>query len=316
MDGLLGPQEDLLSIASVHARDVDALCLDVAAIIFPSAVHTPSEATISAVSVKLLQIVRDIEAKLQGTSLESITGSLLARSGFLREPDLVDFALARVAEDNLIARLGGGFSEFAVDLLDSENKSVAEAAQTLLAADSLQLRSQGRSYLTLPPELLYKVCWRIVAALEVLSGSRSELVISNARSLLSSYHEAHTAPASARKIVHFIGDAARYEMSNPHHAGIHLFAAQLSADLNIGHDHILRMIDFESAFPMMVLLAADGVPRDDALQIIIDLRGNILTAREAALFETEYAQITPVMARDLLNQWSSARMSVLSFGKK
>ncbi|MFN3450788.1 MAG: hypothetical protein ACK4ZE_01405 [Sphingorhabdus sp.] len=316
MDGLLGPQEDLLSIASVHARDVDALCLDVAAIIFPSAVHTPSEATISAVSVKLLQIVRDIEAKLQGTSSESITGSLLARSGFLREPDLVDFALARVAEDNLIARLGGGFSEFAVDLLDSENKSVAEAAQTLLAADSLQLRSQGRSYLTLPPELLYKVCWRIVAALEVLSGSRSELVISNARSLLSSYHEAHTAPASARKIVHFIGDAARYEMSNPHHAGIHLFAAQLSADLNIGHDHILRMIDFESAFPMMVLLAADGVPRDDALQIIIDLRGNILTAREAALFETEYAQITPDMARDLLNQWSSARMSVLSFGKK
>lgn len=316
MDGLLGPQEDLLSIASVHARDVDALCLDVAAIIFPSAVHTPSEATISAVSVKLLQIVRDIEAKLQGTSSESITGSLLARSGFLREPDLVDFALARVAEDNLIARLGGGFSEFAVDLLDSENKSVAEAAQTLLAADSLQLRSQGQSYLTLPPELLYKVCWRIVAALEVLSGSRSELVISNARSLLSSYHEAHTAPASARKIVHFIGDAARYEMSNPHHAGIHLFAAQLSADLNIGHDHILRMIDFESAFPMMVLLAADGVPRDDALQIIIDLRGNILTAREAALFETEYAQITPDMARDLLNQWSSARMSVLSFGKK
>lgn len=316
MDGLLGPQEDLLSIASVHARDVDALCLDVAAIIFPSAVHTPSEATISAVSVKLLQMVRDIEAKLQGTSSESITGSLLARSGFLREPDLVDFALARVAEDNLIARLGGGFSEFAVDLLDYEQRSVAEAAQALLAADSLQLRSQGRSYLTLPPELLYKVCWRIVAALEVLSGSRSELVISNARSLLASYHEAHTAPASARKIIHFIGDSARYQMSNAHHAGIHLFVAQLSADLNIGHDHILRMIDFESAFPMMVLLAADGVPSDDALQNIIDLRGNILTAREAALFETEYAQITADMARDLLNQWSSARMSVLSFGKK
>lgn len=45
MDGLLGPQDDLLSIACAHARDIDALCQDVASIVFPSAVHTPSEAT-------------------------------------------------------------------------------------------------------------------------------------------------------------------------------------------------------------------------------------------------------------------------------
>ena len=108
MDGLLGPQDDLLSIARVHARDVDALCQDVASIIFPSAVHTPSEATISAVSVKLLQIVRDIEARLQEATPKSVSGPLLARSGFLRETEIADFALARVAEDNLMARAMGG----------------------------------------------------------------------------------------------------------------------------------------------------------------------------------------------------------------
>jgi hypothetical protein len=315
LDGLLGPQDYLLSIACTHARDVDALCQDAASIIFPSAVHTPSEATISAVSVKLLQIVRDIEARLQGAALEPITGPLLARSGFLRETDIVDFALARVAEDNLMARLGGGVSQLAVELLDHADKSVREAAQSLLAADSLQLRSQGRSFLALPPELLYKICWRIVAALEVLSGSRSDQIINNARTLIASYDEARTAPASARKIVHFLREEECASLSNPHHAGIHLFVAQLSANLNIGHDHILRLIDFESAFPMMVMLAAANLPKDAALRAIIDLRVQILSPREAALFEAEYMHFSPEMARQQLNDWSSARSLFLSFGK-
>jgi hypothetical protein len=315
LDGLLSPQDDLLSIACAHARDVDALCQDVASIIFPSAVHTPSEVTISTVSVKLLQIVRDIEARLQGASQESITGPLLARSGFLRETDIVDFALARVAEDNLMARLGGGFSQLAVELLDHEDTNVTEAAQALLAADSLQLRSQGRSYLTLPPELLHKMCWRIVAALEVLSGSRSDKTIHNARALITSYDEARTAPASARKIVHFLSDEDRASLSNPHHAGIHLFVAQLSAELNIGHDHILRLIDFESAFPMMVMLAAASLPKNVALQTMIDLRAQILSPREAALFEAKYTHFIPEMAQQQLSDWSSARLLFLSFGK-
>lgn len=37
MDGLLSPQDDLLSIARAHAADVGALCQDVASIIFSSA---------------------------------------------------------------------------------------------------------------------------------------------------------------------------------------------------------------------------------------------------------------------------------------
>jgi len=259
--------------------------------------------------------VRDTEARLQGAAPESMSGPLLARSGFLRETEIVDFAFARVAEDNLMARLGGGFSQLAVALLDHADRNVIEAAQALLAADSLQLRSQGRSYLTLPPEILHKMCWRIVAALELLSGSRSDKIINNARALIASYDEAQTAAASARKIVHFLSDEGRVSLSNPHYAGIHLFVAHLSAELNIGHDHILRLIDFESAFPMMVMLAAADLPKHAALQTMVDLRSQILSAREAALFEAEYTHFTPEMARQQLSDWSSARSLFLSFGK-
>jgi hypothetical protein len=203
----------------------------------------------------------------------------------------------------------------AVELLDHADTNLAEAAQALLAADSLQLRSQGRSYLTLPPEMLHKMCWRIVAALELLSGSQSDTIIHNARALIATYDEAQTAPASARKIVHFLGGKDRAALSNPHYAGIHLFVGHLSADLIIGHDHILRLIDFESAFPMMVMLAAAGFPKHAALQTMIDLRPQILSAREAALFEADYAHFIPKIARQQLSDWSSARSLYLSYGR-
>jgi hypothetical protein len=54
------------------------------------------------------KIVRDIEARLQEATPKSVSGPLLARSGFLRETEIADFALARVAEDNLMARAMGG----------------------------------------------------------------------------------------------------------------------------------------------------------------------------------------------------------------
>ena len=148
----LGHHEDLLSIATAHARDFDALCLDVAAIVFPSATLSPSEATTSAVSVKLLQLVRDIEVKLAGKAREPKTWPLLVRSGFLRETALVEFAMARVAEDKINDRLGEGQPVFVTKLLDHPDSHVADAAQILLAADSLHLRAEGRTLLNLTPD--------------------------------------------------------------------------------------------------------------------------------------------------------------------
>lgn len=310
----LGHNDDLLSVATAHARDADALCLDVAAVIFPSATHTPSEATISAVSVKLLQIVRDIEVKLAGEAREPKTWPLLVRSGFLRETALVDFAMARVAEDRLDARIGVGQPAYVNELLDHPNANVANAAQILLAADSLHLRDQGRTYLNLPPELLHKSCWRVVAALEVSQGERSDEVIKAAEALIAQYDEAHTAPAAARKIVHFLGDQVRADHLNPQKCGGHLFVAQLGNDLNLEHDHILRVIDFESAFGFMVMLAAMGIPKADALRILIDLRSQMLSPREAAIFEKSYAGIGGEDALEVVASWSASRLSLLTFG--
>ena len=312
----LGHNEDLLSVATAHARDADALCLDVAAVIFPSATHSPSEETISAVSVKLLQIIRDIEVKLAGDTRDPKTWPLLVRSGFLRETALVDFAMARVAEDRLDARLGNGQPAFVTGLLDHRDVNVAQAAQILLAADSLHLRAQGRTYMNLPPELLHKSCWRVVAALEVSLGERSEEIIQAAHALIALYDEARTAPAAARKIVHFLSDELGDDLLNPRTCGVHLFVAQLSADLNLEHDHILRIMDFESAFAFMVMLAAMDIPKSDALRILVDLRSQMLTPREAALFENAYVQIGVQTALEVVASWSASRLSLLTFGLK
>lgn len=312
----LGHNEDLLSVATAHARDADALCLDVASVIFPSATHSPSEATISAVSVKLLQVIRDIEVKLAGDTREPKTWPLLVRSGFLRETALVDFAMARVAEDRLGARLGTGQPAFVTGLLDHADVNVAESAQILLAADSLHLRAQGRTYLNLPPELLHKSCWRVVAALEVSLGERSEDIIQAAHVLIAHYDEAHTAPAAARKIVHFLGEETRGDLLSPHKCGVHLFVAQLSAELNLEHDHILRIMDFESAFAFMVMLAAIDIPKADALRILVDLRSQMLSTREAALFNSTYARIGTQAALEVVATWSASRLSLLTFGLK
>ena len=312
----LGHNDDLLSVATAHARDADALCLDVASIIFPSATLSPSEAMISAVSVKLLQLVRDIEVRLAGAAREPKTWPLLVRSGFLRETALVDYAMARVAEDRLIACLGTGQPAFVNRLLDYPDNSVADAAQSLLAADSLHLRAQGVTFLNLPPELLHKTCWRVVAALEVSQGERSDDVTKAAHKLIALYDEARTAPAAARKIVHFIDDDKRSDLLDPQICGVHLFVAQLSTELNLEHDHILRIIDFESAFAFMILLAAVGTSKPQALRILLELRSQILTPREAAAFEASYDVINMQAAVDTVASWSASRLSLLTFGLK
>jgi hypothetical protein len=53
---------------------------------------------------------------------------------------------------------------------------------------------------------------------------------------------------------------------------------------------------------MMVMLAAAGFPEHAALQTMVDLRSQILSAREAALFEAEYTHFTPEMAHLFVDQ--------------
>lgn len=315
MDQLVGQKEDFLSVARAHARDADILCLDVAAAIFPSALHPASEATISAVSVKLLTIIRDIEASLSDGSNDPQIWQLLARSGFLREPDLVDFALARVAEDRIEALLGADHPSMVTKLLDHANVNVVDAAKVLLAADSLHRHSKGASYRAMPPELLHKTVWRVVAAMEVTRGTRSAKVIDAARNVIASYDEAATARVAARKLVHFVGPEVHGSLRDPKQAGLHLFVAALGVELSLEHDHILRIIDFDSALPLIVMLAGAGFAKANALGLVLEIRTQKLIAREAAFFEVEYAGIDADAARQEIASWAAARSFLLTFGR-
>jgi hypothetical protein len=319
LDRNLGQSEDLLVVGGTHARDIDALCQDVAAAIFPTAIHPPSDAVISAVSVKLAQLVCGIECKLQHRSYEHVlhpeTWPLLSQSGFLREADLVDFTLARVAEDRIEARLEVASPSLPAELLDHAEGNVAEAAQILLAADSLHRRSPGSSYLALPAELLHKLCWRIVAALEVSRGERSPDIIAATKDLISNYDEGQTIRAAARKIVHFIVPEQRQMLFTPEHVGLHIFAAAMSAELNLDHDHILRLIEASAATPLAVMLCALGQSKDEAASSLLLLRGQAVSRHEAGLFDKSYQLMDRQAALAEVASWSGSRARYLAFGK-
>jgi hypothetical protein len=318
VDRLIAKNDDLLSVAAVHASDINAVSADVAATIFPGSLFPPSDAVISAVSTKLTKIVRDLEAKLLGVEAHSgmlpVTWNMLSQSGFLRESDLVDFVLARVSEDRLDGKIGSIGTAFIAGLLDHSDIHVVESARVLLATDSLHRRSGGGSYLMLPPELLHKLSWRVVAALEVLEKQRSPEYIVAARQILGSYDEAQTAPAVARKIVHFLGKDEHGKLLAPEICGIHLFVAKIASEVNLDHDHVLRLIDCSSSAPLTVLLSVAGLSRDEIGARLVDLRGQTLTPREAALFDSGFAKIDRDSAITQIASWSVARAKYLAFG--
>ena len=309
--------DKLLKVAADHARDLHALCADVSAVIFPSAIVPPTEATINAVSAKLLQIISDIEAAILpgGAGQTPKTWQTLAKSGFLREPDLVDFVLARVAEDRLEAMIASTDCNLPTLLLDHADGNIAEAAQTLLAAESLHRHTLGNSHLTLTPELLHKLCWRVVAALEVVLGARQPEVVAEVRAIFTGYSEANRAQAAARKILHFSNDADRRAYLNPHIAGIHLHVAALSAALDLDQDHVLRLIDAGSCAPYAIMLAANSAPKSEAVEAIYLFRKETLTPREAGILDSGYDSLDRADAVAEIGKWAYARTNFLAFGQ-
>ncbi len=309
---------DLLTAAASHARDVHALCNDVAAVIFPSAITPPTEATISAVTGKLVALVSDIEAVLRKNSQippSGLPGSwpLLAQSGFLREPDLIDYMLARAAEDRLEARLSSTSQTLPAQLLDHADPNVAEAAQALLAADSLHRRAKGFSYNALRPELLHQLCWRLAAAIEVADGARDASIVANARSLLAEYDEGATAQVAASKLVHFLGRERDKDLGDPEAAGLQLYVAHLAYMLAIDQDHVLNLIGSGSAAPLAIMLRAAGNDAAQAMAVIYLFNGFSLRPRDIGLFEQGFEQLDVNDAKAEVIRWSNERGQYLMF---
>lgn len=313
-----GPDQNdsLLKVGAEYARDIHALCADVSAAIFPSAITPPSDAIINSASSKLRQIVGDIETRLLPSDPQTSpqTWEMLARSGFLREPELIDFILARIAEDRFSVKIDGQ-NTLPERLLDHADGNIADTAQVLLAAESLHRLSVGSAHLGMPAELLHKTVWRVVAALEVIHGKRQQHVIVAARTVLAEYAEANRTQAAARKIVHFMDAAEQEDLLNPTMSGLQLHIAAIAASLDFEFDHVLRLIDASSSAPYALLLKAMGVPKTKAIDAIFLLRSNRLSSREAGIIDAGYDVLDVATAIAETGRWAAARAHYLAFGQ-
>jgi hypothetical protein len=313
----VGQHDNLIAVGAEYARDIHALCADISSIIFPSAIVPASEATVAAVSSRLRQVVSDIEAQLTSSDLKasSKTWEMLARSGFLREPDLVGFMLARVSEDRLEVRLGESAMSMTRELLDHADGNVADAAQSLLAAKSLHRYGGGRTFLELPAEILHKLCWRVAAACEVTAGARQPDVVAAARLMIAQYSESVRIPAAAGKIAYLIDDAERRALLDPKKAGLNLHIACLSASLGLDYDHSVQLIDADSSAPYAMMLRALDIPKEQAVDAIITLRSDKITPRDAGIFDSGYDLTDKVAAKKEIDKWAGTRASLLAFGR-
>jgi hypothetical protein len=207
------PEVELLATATYHARDTQARCVDVAAMLFPTGHNIPSDALISWVSSGLHDLVSAIQKGVMPSLADDVETAtscwqLLSRSGFLREPPLIDFMLARYAEQHLSESLVKSSSVATTEqlpalLLDNANPYIAEAAQILLAAAGMRGLNEASLHHELSPELLYQTVWRIVAALQMVRGTRDTDVIERAKQLLAKHEEGQIARVAARKLVHW-----------------------------------------------------------------------------------------------------------------
>jgi hypothetical protein len=319
----VNPEVELLATATYHARDAQARCVDVAAMLFPTGHIIPSDSLISGVSSGLHGLVSAIQKAVMPSLLDEAETAascwqLLSRSGFLREPPLIDFMLARYAEQHLSVNLAKASSVATSDqlpalLLDNVNPHVAEASQILLAAGGMRGLSGASLHHELSPELLHQTVWRVVAALQILRGMRDVDVIERAKELLATHEEGQIARVAARKLVHFLGDNEAVRLSSPETAGLDLYISALAADVGIDHDHVLRLIDAHSCAPFVTVLKARGMPREDAMATLILLKGFDLTPREISVFDEGYNSLSQEMARAEVERWAIERASYLAF---
>ena len=214
---------------------------------------------------------------------------LLFLAPWLALPPPARNSLPTSAAARLEEKLATSTRHLPAQLLNHPDPNVAEAAQTLLAADSLYRRARGYSYQALRPELLHQLCWRLVAAIEVDNGKRDIAVIASARALLSEYDEGRTAQAAALKLSHFLGNERRSDLLDPNTAGLHLFVAHIANELEIDQDHVFQLIDIGSSAPFVIMLRAVGIDAERAMAIIYLFKTFALTPRDIGLFDRGFA---------------------------
>jgi hypothetical protein len=320
LEHLSGP-DDLITAAAAHARDVDAICEAVGTIIALKTIERPSEAMLASVNSTLWTLLREIERRLRpefahAEQNQPETWDLLRSSGLLTEPVLVDYALARFAETQLQVAIERSknapqLEQLPVRLLRHDDEWVLQATQNFLAAASKHQGASGAILDSLDPQLYHKLCWRVVAAWEILEGHKDPSTADAARSLLANHDEARTLRAAARKLIFFIHADHREALSDPVEAGLHLFIAWLAHALEIDHDHAVRLAASHSIAPLATMLRAVDIDQERAMAILFLLKGFDLKPLEVNMFEEHYATLSAVEALQAVHIWRAERARLL-----
>lgn len=313
----------MLAHARYYARDGQAQSKDVAVMAFPSGHAAPSDQMLSAVGTKLRDLIFGIENNILSRKSGSNDGNtaiwnMLLQSGFLKEPALVDFALARFSEEHLgAAILANGdvdaASQLPAQLLTSGDLILAESAQSILSGQSLLRRSPGLLYRELPSELLHQTVWRVVAALQIVAEAKNQSHIDAAKYLLAGHDESQSVQGAARKIVHFTASENAHILLDPEQAGTQIFAAALSAKTGLDQDHIIRLADGHSSLPLAILLRAADLERSKAMAVICLFRRFNLTPFEINKFDQSYDVLEQSKALEMAAEWAIERSRYIAF---
>ncbi len=316
-------KDDLLTVAAYYARDAQSQCADVSAMAFPAGHMVPSEEMLAVVANKMRGLILGIENGIKddpqsGPIVEPESWKLLSYSGFLGDIPLVDFILARFAEDRLNKRITEHgetplMEQLPARLLSDGAPEIAEAAQTILLSEAILRRSPQSLYRQLLPELLHQIVWRVVASLQMLSGTKNQQHIESAKTLLAAHDEVQSGRVAARKLIHFIGTQLNMEALDPQKAGLAIFIAAISSRTGLEQDHILRLIDGHSCTPLAILLRACELERDAAMTVICLFKGFDLTPYEINMFDNGYNGLSPLDAQVVIEVWGKTRLQHLAF---
>jgi hypothetical protein len=323
LEDLPSTNESLLAVAARYARDAQAQCVDVSEFAFPSGLRMPSEEMISSVATKLRAIIQGIEKALLEVPLDTGNSdpnswALLTKSGFLKEPALIDFVLARYAEERLAVRILAKSERSVTEqlpamMLSHGEATLADTAQAILASESLSRHSTKSLYRELSPELLHLLVWRVVAALQIISGVKNPHHISEAKKLLAEHDESQSARVAARKLVHFLPEEYLSDATDPEKAGLPVFVASMAAQTGLEYDHILRLIDGHSSTPLAAILKICSLSHDQAMAVICLFKGFDLTPYEVNIFEENYDSLEIEQLEAEARSWADERIKFLTF---
>lgn len=286
------------------------LCEDLAQQLFPRATRVPSEAMQAAVRLVLQKLVAGVERGLgvDNDGFVPKSWDILCRSGLLREATLLEFALARQAEEQIAERVDVSgaalFAQLPSRLVDSSDAAIAECARNLLIAENAaQLRAPDALVKQLPADLLHLLVWRVVAVFQAGGDETSLSFISAGNQLLSAHDEANAASAAAAKLVYFLPESERDALGDPRAVGLTLYASGLAHEFRIPHDRILRFIDEEPSAPLLLMLRARGHDPKFAMSALQYLRGQRIDDHRLPEMLLQFEQLSQEAARTEILRW-------------